>query len=75
MKKFEIRVLINKYLGDIILDGATDEFEKQRRYGSWFNNARLLAKVVYYDKDLERLIQTRSAGGGCSGGSSCSAAK
>jgi hypothetical protein len=64
-------VLINKYLDEKILDGPTDKFEKQRRYTSWFNNAKLLAKVVYYDRELERLIQARAAGGGCSSGSSC----
>lgn len=74
MKKFENRVLINKYLEDNILESAKNSFEKQRLYESWFNNARLLAKVVYYDKEIERLVQTRSAGG-CSGGSSCSAKK
>ena len=67
-------MLISKYIDDIVLDGATDGFEKQRRYSSWFNNARLLSKVVYYDKEIERLIQTRS-GGGCSGGSGCSTSK
>jgi hypothetical protein len=79
LKKFENRVLINRYLDNKVLDGATDRFEKQRRYRSWFNNAKLLARVVYYDKDIERLVQTRSAGGcsggGCSGGGGCSAAK
>jgi len=71
MKKFDNRVLINKYLDEKILDGPTDKFEKQRRYTSWFNNAKLLAKVVYYDRKLERLIQAQAAGGGCSSGSSC----
>ena len=33
-------------------------------------NAQLLAAVTYYDKDLERLVQQRSSGGGC--GNSCS---
>jgi len=74
MKKFENRILINRYLEDNIFESATNSFEKQRRYASWFSNARLLAKVVYYDKEIERLVQTRSAGG-CSGGSSCSARK
>ena len=74
MKKFENRVLINRYLEDNIFEGAANSFEKQRRYASWFNNATLLAKVVYYDKEVERLVQSRSAGG-CSGGSSCSAKK
>ena len=67
-KKFETRVLINKYLEEKILPGVTNEYEKQRRYSFWFNNARLLAKVVYYDKDLERLVRKSSSGGGCSGG-------
>ena len=74
MKKFENRVLINKYLEDNIFENTANSFEKQRRYSSWFNNARLLAKVVYYDKEIERLVQTPSAGG-CSGGSSCSSKK
>jgi copper chaperone CopZ len=72
MKKFERRVLVNKYLDDEIFNGVTDQFEKERLYTSWFNNARLLAKAVYYDKNLERLIQAKAAGGGCSSGSSCS---
>ena len=71
IKKFETRVLINQYLNDNVLNGIIDKFEKQRRYTSWFNNAGLLAAVVYYDKELERLIQSKEAGTGCSGGSSC----
>ncbi len=71
MKKFETRVLINRYLNDNVLNGIIDKFEKQRRYTSWFNNAGLLAAVVYYDKELERLIQSKEAGAGCSAGSSC----
>jgi len=71
MKKFERRVLINKYLDDKIFSGISDQFEKERLYTEWFNNARLLAKAVYYDKNLERLIQANAAGGGCSSGSSC----
>jgi len=75
MKRFENRVLINKYLDERILDGAVNDFEKQRRYGEWFKNAGLLAKTVYYDKDIERLVQAQAAGGGCSGGGNCSASK
>ncbi|MFC1829066.1 SurA N-terminal domain-containing protein [Thermodesulfobacteriota bacterium] len=75
MKRFENRVLINKYLDERILDGAANDFEKQRRYGEWFKNASLLAKTVYYDKDIERLVQANAAGGGCSGGGNCSASK
>ena len=75
MKRFENRVLINKYLDERILDNAANDFERQRRYAAWFKNAGLLAKTVYYDKDIERLIQAQAAGGGCSGGGSCSASK
>ncbi|UCD89754.1 MAG: SurA N-terminal domain-containing protein [Desulfobacterales bacterium] len=75
MKKFERRVLINQYLNDNVLNGIIDKFEKQRRYTSWFNNAGLLATVVYYDRDLERLIQSTGTDSGCSGGSSCRAKK
>ena len=75
MKKFGNRVLINTYLESSILGSATNDFDKQRRYASWFNNAKLLARVVYYDKEIERLVQARAAGNGCSGGSSCSAGR
>jgi len=75
LKRFGNRVLINTYLENNILGSATNDFDKQRRYASWFNNAKLLAKVVYYDKEIERLVQARAAGSGCSGGSSCSAKK
>ena len=74
-KKFEQRVLIDRYLNEEVLSGVSDEFERQRRYTAWLNNAKLLAKVVYYDKDLEGLVQSQAAGGGCSGGNSCSRAK
>lgn len=74
-KKFEMQVLINKYLDTKILIGLTNDSEKQQQYSTWFTNARLLAKVVYYDRELERLVQAQSAGGGCSGGSSCSTRK
>jgi copper chaperone len=73
MKKFGNRVLINTYLENKILGSATNTYEKQRRYATWFNNAKLLARVVYYDKEIERLVQAKAAGSGCSGGSSCSA--
>jgi len=68
-KKYASRVLVKKYLDDTILVGTTTDSEKRQRYTEWFNNARLLAEVVYYDKDLERLIQTQRAGASCSGGS------
>jgi len=74
-KKFEMQVLINKYLDTRVLVGLTNDVEKQQQYSTWFNNARLLANVVYYDRELERLVQAQSASGGCSGGSSCSTGK
>ena len=70
MKRFQNRVLIETYVDENVIAGLTSDFDKQSRYADWFANARLLAEVVYYDKDLERLIQTQSAGSGC--GSSCS---
>ena len=68
--RFENRVLINAYLDQQILTANLNDIEKQRRYAEWFANAQLLAAVTYYDKDLERLVQQRSSGGGC--GNSCS---
>jgi len=73
MKKFETRVLIKTYIQEKVVEGAATDVETQQRYSSWFNNARLLAKVEYYDKDLERLVQSQASKGGCSG-SSCSTA-
>jgi len=74
-KKFEMQVLIKKYLDTKVLAGLTNDLEKQQQYSTWFTNARLLAKVVYYDRELERLVQAQSTSGGCSGGSSCSTEK
>ena len=74
-KKFERQVLIQKYLDTRVLVGLTNDIEKKQQYSTWFANARLLAKVVYYDRELERLVQAQSAGGGCSGGGSCCAQK
>ena len=31
--------------------------KKQQQYRDWFNNARLLAKVVYYDRQLETIVK------------------
>ena len=69
-KKFENRLTVDQYLNDTVLSGLTNDLEKRQHYSDWFNNARLLAKVVYYDKDLENIVQNSSAGGGC--GNSCS---
>ena len=69
MKKFENRVLLRHYIEERILSDATSDYDKQQQYLAWFNNARALTKVTIYDKQLERLTQNQSAGGGCS--SSC----
>jgi copper chaperone len=71
LKKFENRLTIDHYVNEEVLSGLTSDLDKRQRYGSWYNNAQLLAKVVYYDKDLERAVKNNSAGGGCGG--SCSA--
>ncbi len=71
LKKFENRVTIDKYVNEKVLSGLTNDLEKRQQYSNWYNNAQLLAKVVYYDKDLEKIVKNSSAGGGC--GSSCSA--
>jgi copper chaperone CopZ len=66
-KRLETQMLINRYLEERILSGATSDVEKQTLFTSWFNNAKVLAEVSYYDKDLERLVQQQSAGSKCGG--------
>ena len=56
---------INKYLEEEILADASNEFEKQNLFTSWLNNAKVLAEVVYYDRDLEGLLQRQNASGSC----------
>jgi hypothetical protein len=65
MKKFEKRVLLNRYLDAMVFGDAATDLEKQQLYLAWFNNARVLSKVVIYDKELERLTQNQSAGSSC----------
>jgi copper chaperone len=73
-KKFENRLTIDQYLDETVLAGLSSDLDKQQNYSDWFNNARLLAKVVYYDKNLEDIVKNSSAaGGGC--GNSCSTQK
>ena len=64
-KRFETRLLINGYLDEKVLAGASTQYEKQRMFASWFKNSQLLAEVVYYDKDLENAARNNSASGGC----------
>lgn len=72
MERFEFRVLVSEYLDAEILAGTSDQFQRQQRYFDWFNNAKLLAKVVFYDKELEQLVGNQS---GCCGGGGCSASR
>ena len=65
-RKFEIKILINQYINGRVLAGATNDFEKQNLFNAWFKNTKVLAEVIYYDRDLERLVQALSASGGCS---------
>jgi copper chaperone CopZ len=64
-KRFETRLLINGYLDEKVLAGASTQYEKQRMFASWFKNSQLLAEVVYYDKDLENAARNNSASGSC----------
>lgn len=68
-QKFEDRVKLQNYLEKIVLADSTDPEDRQQRYSNWLANARTLAKVVYYDKNLEALVRAGS-GGGCGGGGS-----
>ena len=56
-RKLETQILINGYLEERIFSGAPNDVEKARLYQSWFNNAKILREIVYYDKNLERIIQ------------------
>jgi hypothetical protein len=69
LKKFENRVLLRHYIETQIFRGVAGDNDKQQQYQAWFSNARGLSKVTIYDKQLERLIQNQSGGGGC--GSTC----
>ena len=64
-KRFETRLLINGYLDEKVLAGASTQYEKERMFASWFKNSKLLAEVVYYDKDLENAARNLSASGSC----------
>jgi hypothetical protein len=58
--------LINRYLEEKVLADAANDFEKQNAFNAWYSNSKVLAPVVYYDKELERLQQPKSgSGGGC----------
>ena len=44
-----------------------------QRNDDWFDNARLLVQVTFYDPDIERLVRRPPGGGGCgsSGSAGC----
>jgi copper chaperone CopZ len=69
IKKFENQITINRYLEENVFSGLSTDVERQQQYRDWYNNAQLLAKVVYYDRQLETIVKSSSAGSGC--GSSC----
>jgi hypothetical protein len=77
MKKFETRVLLNRYLDEKVLGAAAGDYDKQNQYQAWFNTARVLSKVTIYDKELKRVSQNQSVGGGCgqSSGANCCSTK
>ena len=64
-KRFETRLLINRYLDEKVLAGASNPYEKQRMFASWFKNSQFLAEVVYYDEDLENAARNSTASGSC----------
>lgn len=72
MKKFRNRERISRYVEEVVLPPNLSTAEKQKHYADWFANARLVAKVDYYDPDIERLVKQPS-GGGC--GSGCTAGR
>lgn len=74
MKKFENQVQLSRYLDEKVFNGTVSDVDKQNQYRAWYNNARGLSKVTIYDRELKRLSQNQSSGGGCgrsSGGGSC----
>ena len=71
-KKFENRVTISRYLTDNVIPAMATETEKRQHYADWYNNARLLAKVDYYDRELEAIVKNAAASSGSGCGNSCS---
>jgi hypothetical protein len=59
--------LKSRYIQERVSAEASNENEKQPLLTSWVNNAKILAEVIYYDKELERLVQALGARGGCGG--------
>ena len=68
MKKFINRVTIDRYIEENIFSGVTNEMQRQKLYADWYNNARLLSQVTYYDRELEAIVKSNSGGSGCGSG-------
>lgn len=64
-KKFEKRILIDKYIDEKILAEVSGKFEKQRAYSVWYNHVRALVEIEYFDKELENLTKTQTGGSSC----------
>ena len=64
-KKLADQALINKYIKEVVAKDATD-FRKQSVVSNWFNNAKSISQVKYYDKELERLVLSSGASQGAS---------
>jgi copper chaperone len=73
IKKFENQITINRYVEEKVFSETSNERDKRQQYSDWFNNARLLADVVYYDRQLEAIVKNNSGGSGC--GNSCTKQK
>ena len=72
-KKFSRKVRLQRYLESQVLADCVDDNARQQAYRDWLTNARSLAKVKYYDRELEKLVKATSTSS-CSGGASCSKA-
>lgn len=69
-KKFSQRQRVQSYLSEVVLNNSLDQDDRQTCYANWLTNATALAKVVFYDTELEKLVNANKSSG-C-GGSSCS---
>ena len=65
MRRYRIKILINKYLEEKVLADATNDFDRQNAFKAWYSNSKILAPVVFYDKELERLQQYQAGSGSC----------
>lgn len=64
-KRFELKLLINRYLNEVILMKAQSQYEKQNLFNSWYQDVKKGAEIIYYDKDLERLVKDQGGSGSC----------